>query len=80
MLPPPFLLRPRRKKNTDVEYTQFLKMMKNTTLNISAYELFTGAQKYARFFKTMLSTKEEPKVNEIAELSAKCSSILKKDM
>ena len=80
MLPPPFSLRPRKKKNTDAEYTQFLEMMKNTTLNILAYELFTGAPKYVRFFKTMLSTKEEPKVNEIAELSTKCSSIVKKDI
>ena len=64
-LPPPFLLRPRKKKNTDADYTWFLKMMKNTTLNISAYELFTRVPKYARFFKTMLSTKEEPEVNEI---------------
>ena len=69
----------RKKKDTDAEYTRFLEKMKSTTLNISAYELFTGVPKYARFFKTMLSTKEEPEVKEITELSAICSSILKKD-
>ena len=55
-------------------------MLKVVKINISAHELFAGILKYAKFFKTMLSNKEDVTEEEMVELSAKCSSLIKKDI
>ena len=78
--PPPCPLRQKKAKLEDKEYKQFLEMMKSVNLSISAYELFTGTPKYAKFFKQMMSHKEVDTESEVITLSAKCSSLIKKDI
>ena len=80
--PPPFPVKKRAKKikPQDREYQRFVQMLKEVKINISAHELFTGVPKYAKFFKTMLSNKEDIAEEEMVELSAKCSSLFEKDI
>ena len=73
-------MRSRKKKNVDQEYALFVEMMRITTLNISAYDLCMASSKYAKFFKTMLSTKKESHTNDLVTISVRCSSLLKKDI
>ena len=80
--PPPFPVkkRARKIKLQDKEYQRFVQMLKEVKINVSAHELFTGIPKYAKFFKTMLSNKEDVAEEEMVKLSAKCSSLFKKDI
>ena len=55
-------------------------MLKEIKINISAHELFIGTPKYAKFFKIILSNKGDVEEEEMVELSAKCSSLIKKDI
>ena len=79
---PPFPVQKRVKKIKlqDREYQRFVQTMKDAKINVSAHELFTGIPKYAKFFKTMLSNKEDVAEEEMVELSVKCSSLFKKDI
>ena len=67
-------------KLADKEYSKFVKMLKEVNFSISAYDLFTRTLKCAKYFKTMLAAKEDSSEDELVELSAKCSSIIKKNI
>ena len=79
-LHPPLPVKSKRKKNVDQEYARFVEIMRSMTLNNSAYDLCMVSSKYAKFFKTMLSTKKEPRTDDLVTISARCSSLLKKDI
>ena len=49
-------------------------------LSISAYDLFVGSPKYVKFFKTILANKDGAMGDDVILISAKYSSLLKKDL
>ena len=73
----PFL---NKAKPQDKEYKKFLEMMKSVNLSISAYDIFPGTPKYAKFFKQMVSLKETNAEDELVTLSVQCSAMIKKDI